>query len=189
MTDATTHSSRTASLVRTLCDAEGQDVVLRFNEPISAPTSKYTGSTYQHDTLPKATLHATIQRASVEDAGRTLMCFVKLGLDELDRVGIDPEVVYTEPVDGDPEHCIVDIIASRHWGLDEYEDLTIDEAEQALDNGREEDVLPPWDGLPTVTTRVERTEECHLRAYESDFHVQYDPPTHDIGTLIDVRLK
>jgi len=185
----TTESARTASIVQILCEAEGKDVVLRFDGSMSAPTSKYDGSSYHHDTLPKATLNATISRASIEDEGETLMCFAKISLDELDRVGIDPSIVYTEPVDEQPEYCVVDINASRQWWLDEYEELTREEAEQAINNGREEEVLPPWDGLPTVTVNVERTLECHEKSYDSGFHAQYASPTHEIGRLIDVRIK
>lgn len=43
MSSTPENSSRTASLVRTLCNAEGRDVILRFDEPISAPTGKYNG--------------------------------------------------------------------------------------------------------------------------------------------------
>ncbi|MFB1066387.1 hypothetical protein [Natrinema sp. H-ect4] len=184
-----TESARTASIVQILCEAGGKDVVLRFDGPMSGPTSKYDGSSYHHDTLPKATLNATIWRASIEDEGETLMCFAKIWLDELDRLGIDPSIVYTEPVDEQPEYCVVDINASRQWWLDEYEDLTREEAEQAINNGREEEALPPWDGLPTVTVNVERTLECHEKSSDSGFHIQYDPPTHEIGRLIDVRIK
>jgi hypothetical protein len=189
MSSTTDDSVRTSSLVQTLCGAEEKDVVLRFGGPMSVPTSKYNGSSYQSDTLPKATLNATIWRASVEDHGETLMCFAKIGMDELDRVGIDSSVVYTEPVDEQPEYCAVDINASRQWWLDEYEELTRKEAEQAIKNGHEEEVLPPWDGLPTVTVNVERTIECHEKSYNSGFHIQYAPPTHEIGEIIDIRIK
>ncbi len=122
--------------------------------------SKYNGSSYQSDTLPKATLNATIWRANVEDEGQTLMCFAKIGMDELDRVGIDSSVVYTDPVDEQPGYCVVDINASRQWWLDEYEGLTREEAEKALKEEREEEVLPPWDDHPTVTVKVERTQSA-----------------------------
>ncbi len=189
MNNTTNDSDRTASIVQTLCEAERGDVVLRFDGPMSAPMSKYNGSSYQKDTLPKATLNATIWRASVEDEGQTLMCFAKIGMDELDRVGIDPAVVYTEPVDEQPEYCVVDINASRKWWLEEYDELTREEAEQAIKDGRTEEVLPPWDGPVTVTVNVERTEECLKKSYNSGFYIQYDPPTHEIGNLIDVRIK
>ena len=189
MCSTTDDTARTDSLVRTLCEAEGEDVVLRFDGPMSVPLSKYNGSSYRSDTLPKATLNATISRANVEDEGQTLMCFAKIEMDELDRVGIDSSVVYTEPVDEQPEYCVVDINASRQWWLDEYEGLTREEAEKALKQGREKEVLPPWDGIPTVTVTVERTLECHEKSYNSGFHIQYDPPTHEIGSLIDVRIK
>ncbi|WP_252699736.1 hypothetical protein [Natronosalvus vescus] len=189
MSGATNDSARIVSLVRTLCEAEGREVVFRFDGPMSAPTSKYNGSSYRHDTLPKATLKATIERASVEGLGETLICFAKIDMEELDRVGIAPSNVYTEPVDGTPEYCVVDVNASRKWWLDEFSELTLEGAEQAVEEGREEDVLPPWDGLPTVTVTVERTAECHERSYNSGFHIQYDPPTHEIGNIIDVRIK
>lgn len=182
-------SERTASLVNTLCEAEGKEIVFRFDGPLSAPVSKYDGYSYQHDTLGKATLHATISRASVEDTGETLICFAEVDTGELDRVGIDPSMVYTEPVSGPLEYCIVDVHAARKWWLDEYSELTVDEAQQAIDEGREEAVLPPWDGPPTVTVSVERTAACHERAVASGFHVQFDPPTHEIGELLDVRTK
>lgn len=188
MSDTAADSSRIASIVRTLCNAEGEDVVLRFGEPISVPTGKYDGRSYQSDTLPKGTLKATIQRASVEDARETLICFAEIGMAELDRVGIDASVVSTEPMDGPPERCMVDINATREWWNDAY-DISREEAEQAIEEGREEEVLPPWDELPTVTVDVERTEECLRRSYESDFHIQYSPPTHEMGTLIDVRIN
>ena len=181
-------SPRSASIVRILCNAEKRDVVLRFDGAISSPTEKYNGRSYQSDTLPKATLNATIQHASVEDDGMTLMCFAGIEMGELDRVGIDPSVVYTEPIEGPPERCMVDINASRKW-WDAEPEIPMEEVEQAIEEGREEEVLPPWDGLPTVTVNVERTEECHKRSYESDFHIQYSSPTHEMGTLIDVRVK
>lgn len=180
-------SPRTASIVRTLCAAEGCDVVLRFDGPISAPTTKYNGRSYQTETVPKATLHATIQRASVEDMGQTLLCFAGVEIAELDRVDIDPSVVYTEPVDGQPQRCMIDIRASRQWW--DEPDIPREDVEQAIEDGREEDVLPPWQGPPTVTVDVERTEDCLKRSYESDFHLQYSAPTHEMGTLRDVRIK
>ncbi|MBX0298291.1 hypothetical protein [Haloarcula nitratireducens] len=189
MSGATNDSARTASLVQTLCEAEGHEVVFRFDGPMSVPTSKYDGSSYRSDTLPKATLNATIWHASVEGAGETLMCFAKISMEELDRVGIDPSIVYTESGEGSPEYCAVDVNSSRRWWLDEFSDLTMEEAEQAIEEDREEDVLPPWDGLPTVTVNVERTDECQRKSYNSGFHIQYDPPTHEIGNLIDVRIK
>lgn len=133
-------------------------------------------------------MNATIQHASIEDEGMTLMCFAGVEMDEPDRVGIDPSVVYTEPREGPPERCIVDINASRE-GWDEDSELPREEVEQAIEEGREEEVLPLWDGLPTVTVNVERTEECLKRSYESEFHIQYSSPTHEMGTLIDVRIK
>ncbi len=181
-------SSRTASIVRTLCEAEGRDVVLRFDGPVSVPTAKYDGRSYQSDTLPKATLNATIQYAEIEELEGVLMCFAGIEMEELDRVGIDSSVVYTEPIEDPPEHCMVDINASRRW-WDEEAEVPMEEAKQAIEEGRAEEVLPPWDGLPTVTVNVERTEKCLDRSYNSDFHIQYDSPTHEMGTLIDVRIK
>lgn len=180
-------SMRTASIVQTLCKAEGRDVTFRFKEPISVPTEKYDGRSYQSDTLPKATLHATIQRAEVEHLEGVLMCFATVAMDELDRTGIDPSVVCTEPIDGPPEHGVVEVRASREWIEDST--LSMEEAERAVEEGREEEVLPPWDGLPTVVVDVERTDECIRRSYNSDFHIQYDPPTHEMGAVIDVRVN
>lgn len=180
-------SSRTASIVRTLCEADGRDVVFRFDGPISVPTAKYDGRSYHTDSLPKATLSATIEHASIEDMGMTLMCFAGIDREELNRVGIDTSVVYTEPVDDPPERCIVDVHASRDWS-DEASDISMEEAERAIEEGRAEEVLPSWDELPIVTVDVERTDECLKHSYESDFHVQYSPPTHEMGTLIDVRI-
>ena len=188
MSSTAEDSSRTAQIVGTLCNAEGRDVVLRFDDTISAPTGKYNGQSYQSDTLPKATLNATIQHASIEDEGMCLMCFGGVEMEELDRVGIDSSVVYTEPIEGPPERCMVDINASREW-WDEEPEISFEEVERAIEEGREEEVLPPWDGLPTVTVNVERTEECHKRSYESDFHIQYSSPTHEMGTLTDARIK
>lgn len=180
-------SSRTASLVRTLSNAEGRDVTFRFKEPISAPTEKYDGRSYQSDTLPKATLNATIQCAEVEHLEGVLMCFARVDMDELDRTGIDPSVVYTEPIDGDPEHGVVEVRASRKW-VGEPE-ISREEAKRAVEEGREEEVLPSWNGLPTAVVDVERTEECLKRSYKSNFHIQYDSPSHEMGELIDVRIK
>ncbi len=180
-------SSRTASIVRTLCEADRRDVVFRFDGPISVPTGKYDGRSYHTDSLPKATLNVTIEHASIEDTGMTLMCFAEVDREEVDRVGIDASVVYTEPVDDPPERCMVDVHASRDWS-DEASDVSMEEAERAIEDGRVEEALPSWDGLPTVTVDVERTDECLKRSYESDFHVQYSSPTHEMGTLIDVRI-
>lgn len=181
------NSSRTASLVQILCNSEARDVTFRFQEPISVPTEKYDGRSYQRDTLPKATLNATIEHARIEDCGEVLMCFASVDLSELDRLGIDPSVVYTEPIDGVPERCMVDVWASRDFS--DEPDITPAEAEQAIEEGQEEEVLPPWDGLPTVVVNVERTEECLKRSYNSNFHVQYGSPTHEMGELIDIRVK
>lgn len=189
MSDTTNDAVPTASLVETLCKAEGREVVFRFDDGMTAPTSKYNGSSYNSETLPKATLNATISRSSVEDAGETLMCFAKVDMAELDRVGIDSSIVYTEPVDEPPEYWVVDVIVSRQSGLDKFSELTKEKAERAIEEGREEDVLPPWDGLPTVTVKVGRTEECVKRSYESDYSLQYDSPTHEIGEVTDVRIK
>jgi len=188
MNSTTSDSSRTASIVRTLCDAEGRDVVLRFEDEISFPTGKYNGWSYQSGTVSKATLNATIQHASIEDGGLNLMCFVSVEMEELNRVGIDSSGVCTETTEGAVERCMLDIYASRMpW--DQEPEIPMDEVEQAIEQGRGEEVLPPWDGFPTVTVEVGRTKECHKRAYESVFHTQFSPPTHKIGTLIDVRVQ
>lgn len=187
MSDPDEDSARTASIVRTLCTAEGRDVVFRFDGPISVPVEKYDGRSYRSDTRPKATLHATIQRAEVEHIEGVLMCFAAVEPSELDRVGIDPAVVSTEPFDGPPERCVVEVRASRVW-LDEDPDHTREELERAVEAGRAEEVLPPWDGPPTVVVDVERTEECLKRSYDSNFHVQFSPPAHELGEVIDVRL-
>lgn len=188
MTSSAHDSTRTASIIRTLCRAEGRDVVFRFDEPICAPISKYDGRSYRSDTLPKGTLHATVQLAEVEHLEGVLMCVAEIGMSELDRVGIDPSVVYTEPIDGPPTHCVVEVRASREW-LDEAPAITAEEVERAIEAGREEEVLPPWDGPPTVVVDVARTEECLRRSYNSNFYIQYDPPTHEVGEVIDVRIK
>jgi hypothetical protein len=156
---------------------------------MSAPLSKYDGHSYKHDTLSKATLKATVARASVEDAGETLICHVHVDLDELDRLGIDQSVVYTEPIEGTPEYCVVNLNASRKWWLDEYSDLTVEQAEQAIEDGREEEVLPPWDGPLTATVKVERTTECQKKSLDSGLHVQYDPPDHEMGEIFDIRMN
>lgn len=83
---------------------------------------------------------------------------------------------------------MIDVHASRELftaAPDEY-DLTIEVAEAAVAAGREDDVLPPWDGHPTATTRVERTKDCHRRSIESNYHPQYSSPSHDLGEFIDV---
>ena len=182
-------STRTKSLVQTLCDAEGRDVVLRFNDQMSVPASKYDGSVYHKETLPTVTLNATISHASIEDAGTTLICFAKIDREELDRVGIDPSIVHTGSIDGTHEYCEVGINASRQWRSDEFSELTSEEAEHAIADGREEDVLPPWGGLPTVMVDVKRTEGCLEKAYNSGFHIQYGSRRHEIGEIIDVRIK
>ncbi|WP_255191932.1 hypothetical protein [Natronobeatus ordinarius] len=187
MTSINGGASRTASIIQTICDAEGLDVTFRFKGPISVPTEKYDGRSYQSDTLPKATINATIQRAEVEHLEGLLMCHAAIKMDELERTGINPSVVYTEPLDGNPERCVVGVRASREWI--EESDITMEEAERAIEEGRQEEVLPPWDGRPTVVVDVERTEEGLKRSYNSNFHIQYDPPTHEIGELIDVRVK
>jgi hypothetical protein len=181
-------SERINSIVSKICKAEGEDVVLRFDEPICAPASKYDGVSYQTETLPKATLHTTISRASVEDSGETLICLGEVYADEMERIGMDSSVVWTE---GDnSEFCVVDVNTERQWWLDEYDDLTREEAREAINQSREEEVLPPWDKLPTVTVDVERTTECMKSDLESTGHtMQYSPPVHKLGTLIDVRIK
>lgn len=184
-------TDRTASIVSALCGAENDRVVLRFDGPISVPTSKYDGRKRTSDTIPYATINATVQHASIEDAGETLLCFVAVDSAEIERLGVDLEFVYTEPVDDAPEHWMLDIHASRELftaAPEEY-DLTMEAAEAAVAEGRAEEVLPPWDGLPTATTSVERTAECCRRSMESGYHVQYSPPSHELGELIDVRVR
>lgn len=182
-------AERTAAIVSTFCEIENDQVVLRFGGPIRVPTSKYNGRTRRTDTIPYATINATVEHASIEDAGESLMCFVAVDMDEIERIGVDPKVVYTEPVGEAPERWMIDIHASRELFTavpDDY-DLTIEEAEAAVAAGREEDVLPPWDGLPTATTTVKQTKDCHRRAIESDHYIQYSSPSHELGELIDVR--
>lgn len=184
-------TDRTTSIVSALCGAENDRIVLRFDGPISVPTSKYDGRTRTTDTIPYATINATVQHASIEDAGETLLCFVAVNAEEIDRLGVDPELVYTEPVDDVPVHWMLDVHASRELftaAPEEY-DLTMEEAGAAVAAGRGEEVLPPWDGLPTATTRVERTQDCLQRSMESGYHVQYSPPSHELGELIDVRVR
>lgn len=181
-------SKTISSIVNTLCKAEGEDVVLRFEEPISVPDSKYDGVSYQTETLPKATLHTTISRASVEDSGETLICLGEVYADEMERVGMDSSVVWTE--EDSNEYCVVDINAERQWWLDKYDDLTRVEAREAIEENREDEVLPPWDELPTVAVDVERTMECMERDLNSDgYSTRYSPPIHTLGSLIDVRIK
>lgn len=181
-------SDRINSIVNTLCEAEGKDVVLRFGDPISVPASKYDGVSYETETLPKGTLHTTISRASVEDSGQTLICFGEVYADEMKRVGMDSSVVWTEGDDN--EFCVVDINAERQWWLDEYDDLTGEEAREAIEEDREKEVLPPWDELPTVSVDVERTTECMERDLNSSgYSTRYSSPIYRIGSLIDVRIK
>lgn len=194
MTETTSsddHTDRVASIVSALCGAENDRIVLRFDGPISVPTSRYDGRTRTTDTIPYATINATVQHASVEDAGETLLCFVAVDIEEIKRLGVDPEFVSTEPVDDAPERWMIDVNASRELFTADPEayDLTMEEAEAAVAEGREEEVLPPWDGLPTATTRVERTSDCHRRSVESGYHVQYSAPIHELGELIDVRVR
>ena len=179
-------SEHTGLLVEKLCENEGDVVTLRFTDGIRAPTSKYNGHSHESETLKKATVEAEIGMALIEDSGETLICRAKISLDELERVGMDAESVHTEEVDGE-EKCIIDIHAERKWWLDEYDDVTREEAEQAIENGREDEVLPPWDAPVNVTVEVERTGECLEKSYNSGFHIQYSPPDHELGELIDIR--
>lgn len=189
-TSSDDRTDRTASIVSALCGAENDRIVLRFDGPISVPTSKYDGRTRTTDTIPYATINATVQHASVEDAGETLICFVAVDIEEIERLGVDPEFVSTEPVDDAPERWMIDVNASRELFTADPEayDLTMEEAEAAVSEGREE-VLPPWDGLPTAMTRVDRTQDCHRRSMESGYHVQYSAPIHELGELIGVRVR
>ena len=183
-------SEQVASMVERLCDAEGEEVVLRFTEALKIPTSKYDGRRYQTETVGKATLHANITRASVEDLGETLMCDAYVPKDEMERIGIDPSVVWTRDVEENDDVCRLDIRGTRKWWLDgEYEELSIEEARQAIEDGREDEILPPWDESLSVCMKVERTSECKEMSYDSDFHIQYDSPETDIGELMDIRVK
>jgi len=180
-------SEHAGLLAETLCENEGNVVTLRFNDGIRAPTSRYNGRSYEVETLEKATLEAKIGMASIEDLGENLMCTAEISLDELERVGLRAESVYTEEVDGE-EKCIVDINGTRKWWLDEeYDDVTIEEVEEAIEDGCEDEVLPPWDAPISVTVRVERTEECLVKSYNSGFYAQYSPPEHELGELMDIR--
>ena len=180
-------SRRINSVIETLCEAENEEVVLRFGSPMTVPCSKYDGSSYQTEMLPKATMHTTIDRASVEDIGDTLLCSGKVHADEMDRVGIDPSVVWTEH---DSDSCTVDIQASRQYLPDEYGDLTIEEAEKAIEQNREEEVLPPWKDFPTVLVTVKRTSELMVQTYDPNgIPPRGRPPRHEVGSLTDVRIK
>ena len=181
-------SEQVASIVERLCNAEGEEVVLRFTEALKVPTSKYDGVRYQKETSPKATLRGTIKMAIVEDEGETLICNGYVTQDEMERVGINPAAASTEDVDGKEDVCYFEIHAERKWWLDEYEDVTREEAEQAIEEGREDEVLPPWDEELTVTTEVERTSECKMMAYKSESYIRYKPPQVNIGELIDIRV-
>ena len=183
-------SEQVASIVERLCDAEGEEVVLRFTEALQVPTSKYDGRRYQTETVGKATLHANITRASVEDLGETLICEAYVPKDEMERIGIDPSVVWTRDTEESDDVCRLDIRGTRKWWLeDEYEELSIEQARQAIEEGREDEILPPWDESLSVCVKVERTSECMQKSYESDFHLQYDSPETDIGELMDMRVK
>jgi hypothetical protein len=181
------NSNRIGSIVEKLCMSEDKDVVLRFDEPISVPDSKYDGVSYETETLPKATLNATISRAIIEDSGETLICSGEVYDDEMARVGIDSSVVWTEG--DDDEFFVVEISAGRQWWLDEYDNLTREKADKAIEQNREDEVLPPWDELPKVMVDVERTSKCLQRHYESGYSMRYSPPKHKLGSLIDVRIK
>lgn len=146
------------------------------------------GASHQTETLPKATLTATISRASVEDSGETLIYFGEVYTDEMERVGMDSSVVWTEGDDN--EYCVVDINAERQWWLDEYDGLTREEAREAIEENGGYEALPPWDELPTVAVDVERTTECMKRDLNSGGHsMRYSSPIHILGSLIDVRIK
>jgi hypothetical protein len=179
-------SERIYSIVKTLCNAEGKDVVLQFDEEeITAPDSKYNGFSHEKKTIPKATLNATVSRAELADEGRSLVCSAELTTKEMERVGINESVVQT----GEENCCVVNISANRQWWLKEYDDLTQEKAETAIEQNREEEVLPPWDTIPTVTTKVKRTSECINRYYDSGFYIQYASPEYEMGSLLDVRIN
>ena len=182
------NSKEIHSIIKTLCRAENEDVVLRFGGPLNFPSSKYDGRSYQTETLPKATLNATIKSASIEDFGDTLYCLGEVSTDEMERVGIDSSSVQT---DGDDEFCSFHLNATRQWWLDEdeYYELTREEVQEAIEQNREEEILPPWDETPALVVDVERTSECMEKHYDSGYHIQYSAPEHEVGSLIDVRIK
>ena len=178
----------TASIVRTLCNAEGCDVVLRFDGPISVPTEKYGGGSYRYDTLPKAAVNATITHASIENRGMRVICFAGIEPEELNQEGIELDAMPAEPVVGEPERYMVEITASRELGDDGVE-IPMEDMERATEEGLEDNALPPWEDRPIVTTSVRRTDRCQRRFLESGYYTQYQPPNHDVGTLIDVYTK
>ena len=184
------NSKEIHSIIKTLCRAENEDVVLRFDGPLDFPSSKYDGRSYQTETLPKATLNATISRASIEDCGDTLFCTGAVSTTEMDRVGINPSVVWTDG-EGESESCGFNLNATRQWWLDEdeYSELTREEVQKAIEENREEEVLPPWDEPPVLVVNVERTSECAIKHYDSGYSIQYSAPEHEVCSLIDVRIK
>jgi hypothetical protein len=186
MSDPTASASRAGSIVQTLCNAEGREVVLRFNEPITVPESKYTGRSYQLKTLSKTRVDAKITLASVKDAGETFICYAEIETSQLGFENTDAPFAGSSQQDGEPERCGVEVMTTRDPS--KY-DLSIEEAEQAIENGRAQAVLPPWDNLPAVTVTPMRTDECFERYRESNGYIQYSAPEHKLGTLIDVRIK
>jgi hypothetical protein len=186
MSDPTASAARAESIVQTLCDAEGREVVLRFNEPITVPESKYTGRSYQLKTLSKTRVDATITLASVEDAGETFICYAEVATSQLGFENTDTPLTGTSQQDGESERCRAEIRTTRDPS--KY-DISIEEAEQAIENGRTQAVLPPWDNLPAVTVTPKRADKCYERYRESNGYIQYSDPKHKLGTLVNVRIK
>jgi len=187
MSDSFNKLSSVGEMVRLLCELEGKEVMLRFDGPIEIPESKYNGSTYETGISDKATLESKVNMAIVEDEGHTLICSAFVGADEMERVGVDPSDVYTEDIDG-RECTYIKLHTERKWWLDEYQDLSQEDKREAVENGNEDEVLPPWDDDIRVTIEVDRTERCLEMDYNSGFNNrQYSPPDCIIGDLIDVH--
>ena len=187
MSDSFSKLSSVGEMVRRLCGSEEEEVVLRFDGPIKIPASKYNGSTYETEISDKATLEAKVHMARVEDEGQTLICSAFVDADEMDRVGIDPSDVYSEEIDG-RECTYIKLHTERKWWLDDYQDLSQEDKREAVENGNEDEVLPPWEDEITVTMEVDRTERCLEMDYNSGFNnFRYSPPDCTIGRLIDVR--
>ena len=187
MSDSFDKLSSVGEMVSSLCQSEGEEVVLRFDGPIEIPASKYDGSTYQTELSDKATLNVEVHLAIVEDEGQTLICSATVEKTELDRIGIDSSDVYLEETE-DGEYSLVELHTERKWWLDEYQDLSQDDKRKAVENGNEDEVLPPWEDKITVTMEVDRTEKCLEMDYKSGFNnMHYSPPNCTIGNLIDVR--
>jgi hypothetical protein len=132
-------------------------------------------------------LKAKINKTAIEDKGFTLMCFAEIKMEELDCEESNSSTDYGEITEGQPQEWKVSIDASREY-FDEEDKIPIEEIEQAIEEGREDEILPPWIGPLTVEGYVERTKECAIRYAKSDSMLQYAAPPHEIGTLIDVRI-